>query len=323
MLPKVELEIIFPWAVISYLLFCRMRLYCYVRPYVTPGLCLFLLWRAVFETDDTTILSFVNRYIHMIITSPVLLHLAHDLIGIVILSFTYQMIIHTTSFSFENAYARAFKLIENLPMVANELHKERVSVEADLERSLKSQQRQMGAANSSLPRTGQQPSQIINMMSKLARKDDVHWQTGRVSGAVYLGDLKHVEFLNEAFGLYSLSNPLHAELWPSIMKYESEIIAMVADMMNGGDSSVVGCVTSGGTESIVLAIKTHRDYYREKFGITEPEMIACTSAHAAVNKGCDLLGVKLIHVPLNPDTYEIDLNAVKRAIGPNTILMYR
>jgi sphinganine-1-phosphate aldolase len=106
------------------------------------------------------------------------------------------------------------------------------------------------------------------------------------------------------------------------MKYESEIIAMVADMMNGGDASVVGCVTSGGTESIVLSIKTHRDYYRDKYGITEPEMIACTSAHAAVNKGCDLLGVKLIHVPLDTETFEIDLKAVRKAIGPNTIMMY-
>jgi sphinganine-1-phosphate aldolase len=51
-------------------------------------------------------------------------------------------------------------------------------------------------------------------------------------------------------------------------------------------------------------------------------MIACISAHAAVNKACDLLGIKLVHVPMNPDTFKVNICAVKCAIGPNTIMMY-
>ncbi|CAM9180541.1 unnamed protein product [Ectocarpus fasciculatus] len=249
-------------------------------------------------------------------------HLIMDVLGLVLISLVFKFIDFLAHLNFKDTYAAAFKLVQKLPVVAKELQKEKASMEADLERSLKSQQKTMGAVNNILPRQGQRPNDILKTMTQLARKDDINWQGGRVSGAVYLGDEKHVEFLNEAFGLYSLSNPLHAELWPSIMKYESEIIAMVANMMNGGDASVVGCVTSGGTESIILAIKTHRDYYREKYGITEPEMIACTSAHAAVNKGCDMLGVKLIHVPFDPATFQVNLSAVRRAIGPNTIMMY-
>lgn len=79
----------------------------------------------------------------------------------------------------------------------------------------------------------------------------------------------------------------------------------------------------GGTESIILAIKTHRDYYRLHHNITHPEMIACVSAHAAVDKGCEILGIKLIKVPMYKDgSYRIDIGAVKAAIGPNTILLY-
>jgi sphinganine-1-phosphate aldolase len=54
----------------------------------------------------------------------------------------------------------------------------------------------------------------------------------------------HQAFLNEAFGIYSLANPLHADIWPSGMKYESEIVAMTANLVNGGDPNVVGCTTS-------------------------------------------------------------------------------
>jgi sphinganine-1-phosphate aldolase len=125
------------------------------------------------------------------------------------------------------------------------------------------------------------------------------------------------------------------------MKYESEVVAMSASLVNGGDSNVCGCTTSvsyrfvivfdadifvwlkGGTESIILAIKAHRDYYRDYYGITEPELIACVSAHAAVDKACDLMNIKLIHVPFaNDDTYQIRLSAVRRNISKNTILIY-
>jgi sphinganine-1-phosphate aldolase len=78
----------------------------------------------------------------------------------------------------------------------------------------------------------------------------------------------------------------------------------------------------GGTESIICAIKSHRDFYRDNFGITEPEMVVGNSAHAAVDKACDMLRIKLIKVALGPKTFKIDLAAMERAIGPNTIMMY-
>lgn len=78
----------------------------------------------------------------------------------------------------------------------------------------------------------------------------------------------------------------------------------------------------GGTESIIMAIKTHRDYFRDFHNITAPEMVVGNSAHAAVDKACDLMNIKLIKVPLDPVTFKIDLDALRAAIGPNTIMMY-
>jgi len=135
------------------------------------------------------------------------------------------------------------------------------------------------------------------------------------------------------------------------MKMESEVIQMVASFMDGRHGSsqglnddfyrrneeVCGCTTSGGTESIVLAIKAHRDYYRDEKGITQPEMIACTSAHAAVNKACDMLGIKLVQVGMDESPtasyataggtatmggYRMSVRATIDAINSNTILLY-
>ena len=63
-------------------------------------------------------------------------------------------------------------------------------------------------------------------------------------GAVYHGQRGHIEFLNEAYSYYSIANPLHPDIWPSVMKFEAEIISMTANMVNGGDTGVCGCTTS-------------------------------------------------------------------------------
>eukprot|EP00644_Phytophthora_capsici_P010474 jgi/Phyca11/568775/estExt2_Genewise1.C_PHYCAscaffold_300176 len=97
---------------------------------------------------------------------------------------------------------------------------------------------------------------------------------------------------------------------------------MTAGLMNGGHPEVCGTLSSGGTESIFLATKTHREYYRHKHGITKPEIIACVTAHAAIDKACEILGIKLIKVPMDPKTLKMDLNAVRWSISANTILLY-
>ena len=64
----------------------------------------------------------------------------------------------------------------------------------------------------------------------------------------------------------------------------------------GGDSKVCGAMTSGGTESILTAVKASRDYMRYKHGIKHPEMIIGVSAHAAFFKAAVYFGIKLIKV---------------------------
>ena len=96
---------------------------------------------------------------------------------------------------------------------------------------------------------------------------------------------------------------------------------MTAGLVRGGCATVCGCTTSGGTESIVLAVKAHRDLYRAR-GVTAPEVLCCVSAHAALDKACDLMGISLIKVPLDTRTYTLCVDSMRRRIGPNTILIY-
>lgn len=72
----------------------------------------------------------------------------------------------------------------------------------------------------------------------------------------------------------------------------------------------------------MLAAKTHREYYRTNYGITEPEIVACESAHAAIDKACGMLGIRLVKIPMDKQTFKCDMAKMHAAIGPNTIMLY-
>ena len=146
------------------------------------------------------------------------------------------------------------------------------------------------------------------------------WKDGFVSGAVYHGDPEHIEFLNKVYAINSQSNPLHADVWPSATKFEAEIVAMTANMLGGVGQDICGTVSSGGTESIMLAMKTYRDQARQEKGITRPEMVVPITAHAAFDKASQYFNIKTLHIPVD-ETFRADVNAARKAITRNTIVV--
>jgi len=174
-----------------------------------------------------------------------------------------------------------------------------------------------------LPDRGMPRNRILKMMEDLKKKEQGKWRGGFVSGAVYHGDAAHVDFLNRVYAINSQSNPLHMDVWPSIIKYESEIIAMTAAMLGSnrrGAEEVCGSVTSGGTESIIMAVKAYRDRARVERGIRKPEMIVPVTAHAAFDKAAQYFNIKIVKVPVDGN-YRADVAAVKKAITRRTILI--
>ena len=96
---------------------------------------------------------------------------------------------------------------------------------------------------------------------------------------------------------------------------------MSAHMFHG-DENCVGNVTAGGTESLLLTVKTYRDYARRvKPYITEPEIVMCETGHAALYKGAAHYGVKLVLVPYDPITFLMNIEETKKSITKNTILI--
>ncbi len=174
-----------------------------------------------------------------------------------------------------------------------------------------------------LPTEGRHREDILQELQKIKEAEDHRWQQGLASGAVYHGDKEHIDFLNKAYALHSQSNPLHFDLWPSASKFESEIIAMTAAMLSPGCTdeerkNLSGTITSGGTESILLAMKTYRDYAEAKRGIRHGEIIAPITAHAAFDKAAQYFKVKLKKIPVDKN-YQADISALKKAITHNTI----
>jgi len=158
-------------------------------------------------------------------------------------------------------------------------------------------------------------------MEAIKAREASRWKDGFVSGAVYHGDDTHIDFLNRVYALNSQTNSLHADIWPSAAKFESEVVAMTAHMLGAGaGGDICGTLSSGGTESILLAMKTYRDWARDRKGITRPEIVAPVTAHAAFDKAAQYFNVKIIRTPVGAD-YRADVNAVKRAISRNTIVV--
>ena len=81
-------------------------------------------------------------------------------------------------------------------------------------------------------------------------------------------------------------------------------------------------MTSGGTESILLACKAARDYGRKR-GIKKPEMVVPSSAHAAFDKDAHYFGIRIHHVPVDPITKRAVPNKMKKYINSNTCLVLK
>ncbi|KAF9622279.1 hypothetical protein IFM89_031082 [Coptis chinensis] len=175
-----------------------------------------------------------------------------------------------------------------------------------------------------LPRTGLGGGVIEKLRDW--KGNDVAWQ-GKCSGTVYIGGSEsegHFSLINEAYAMFSHTNPLHLDVFQSVVRCESEVVAMTAALLGSKEKAsggeICGNMTSGGTESILLAVKSSRDYMKTKKGITKPEMIIPESAHSAYDKAAQYFNIKLWRVPVNKE-FQADVRAIRPFINKNTVLI--
>ena len=177
-----------------------------------------------------------------------------------------------------------------------------------------------------LPSEGRSRVSILQELEEFAHDEDRMWETGKCSGTMYCGDHEHYEFMGRAFELFAHVNALQRDMCPSMTKFEGEIIAMTLDMLHGEAARArglapCGVIGSGGSESILSAIYTHREWGRAEKGIAAPEMILPETAHVAFDKGAHYFGVKVIQAPVDPQTTQVDVDFVREHINRNTVLL--
>ena len=122
-----------------------------------------------------------------------------------------------------------------------------------------------------LPKEGWSEETVRNEVEKLSTMDHTRWEDGLVSGAVYHGGESLMKLQTEAYGKFTVANPIHPDVFPGVRKMEAEIVAMVLAMYNAPVGGA-GITTSGGTESILMACLSARQKAYAERGVTEPEM---------------------------------------------------
>jgi len=170
-----------------------------------------------------------------------------------------------------------------------------------------------------MPETSTPRESIIEKMNGM-RSGDANWKDGRTWSLVYYAGEEIYGLLKDAYTMFMSENGLNPMAFPSLKQFENEVVAMTADML-GGDSDVAGTMTSGGTESILLVVRTARDWARaEKPHIAKPEMILPVTAHPAFEKAAKYFDVTPVRIPIRDD-FRADVAAAREVINENTIMM--
>ncbi|RMZ43950.1 hypothetical protein AFCA_012625 [Aspergillus flavus] len=174
--------------------------------------------------------------------------------------------------------------------------------------------------NLSLPKEGWDIEKVEAELNELHNLDHTRWEDGRVSGAVYHGGNELLEMQTRAIGKFSVSNPIHPDVFPGVRKMEAEIVAMILAAFHGPEDGA-GVTTSGGTESIIMACLAAREKAAAERGVTNPEMIIPSTAHAAFFKAAQYFKIKLHLVSCPAPEYKASVTEIRRLINRNTVLL--
>jgi sphinganine-1-phosphate aldolase len=153
-----------------------------------------------------------------------------------------------------------------------------------------------------------------------ARENDADWRRARTFSLVYQARADVLEVAKEAYLRFFSENALNPMAFPSLRRFESEVVRMTASMFHA-PRSAAGTMTSGGSESLLMAVKTARDWARAtRPSVTRPEMLIPITAHPALEKAAHYFDVVPVHIPVGTD-FRADVDAARDLISPDTILV--
>lgn len=169
-----------------------------------------------------------------------------------------------------------------------------------------------------LPTHGLDRDDVLAQLDSF-KANDVRWREGRAFSLAYSAGDDVVSVAEAAYARFATENALNTDAFPSLRRIQAEVVDAVGSWLQAGDDGA-GFMTSGGTESILLAVKAARERGRKEGGISNPNVVLPTSAHAAFEKGCYYFGLESRRVPVHPD-WRADVAAMEAAIDENTVLL--
>ncbi|MFF2369775.1 pyridoxal phosphate-dependent decarboxylase family protein [Agromyces sp. NPDC058110] len=177
------------------------------------------------------------------------------------------------------------------------------------------------------------PAEVLAELSAL-RDGDAPTHGGRVLSYVYDSGLSELdELAASAARLVQPVNGLDPTTFTSVAAMEAGVVGFARRVFHGeaGGSGeevgsadvVVGTVTSGGTESCLLAVKTARDAWRSAREGTPrmPRIVAPITVHAAFHKAAEYFGLVLDLVPVDPATGTLAASAIEERLGDDVALV--
>jgi glutamate/tyrosine decarboxylase-like PLP-dependent enzyme len=168
-----------------------------------------------------------------------------------------------------------------------------------------------------LPATGIPAHEVLATL-EARRERDVRWRDGRAFTLAYSAGPDVLEVAEEAYRRFMTENALNTDAFPSLRTIQQDVVDIVAGWLHGGPESA-GFMTSGGTESILLAVAGARQRGRRERGIAGPNMVLPASAHAAFEKAAHYFGVESRRVPVGED-WRADPEAMAGVADDDTVL---
>jgi sphinganine-1-phosphate aldolase len=175
-----------------------------------------------------------------------------------------------------------------------------------------------GATMTSLPQHGAPWSDLEARMRELAQ-GDAKWRDGRTGMYVFNAGEELERVQKAAYAMFSAENGLGPAAFPSLAQMEREVVGFGLSLLNG-PSGAAGAMTSGGTDSIFLAIKAARDHARAKRGLSGAlNVVAPYTVHPAFDKACMVMDIELRRIPVKD--HLADIAAMGAAMDANTLML--
>lgn len=167
----------------------------------------------------------------------------------------------------------------------------------------------------SFPKQGRSHDEVLAALHDCRARDLK--SDGRAFAFVYDAGEDVRQLAKTAFAACMTINGLDPTVYPSARKIENQVVGACLDLLNAPEGAV-GTATAGGTESVMLAVKTARDFNKS---VKSPKMLLPQTAHACFHKAAHYFGVEVVVVDVDPQTFRADVADARAKMTDDVVLV--